>query len=80
MTFGWRPGTVGLLDTPPRATESPSLTVEDLRGVGFSDAEIAHLTRCRDSGAFPYRDFVDNRQQFDRLIFARWRYLKGLLR
>ena len=47
-----------------------STTRSDLLAAGFSAAEIDRLEKLR--GVYPYMEFLDSRQELQRLRFMKW--------
>jgi hypothetical protein len=63
------------LNTHPTA---PALvTRADLAGAGLSSRQIAMLEAL--AQRYPWTEFLDTDQEYQRLVFLRWRYRTGHL-
>lgn len=57
------------------STRSVSITVDDLVEVGFTAEQIEKLSALK--ACYPFVEYVDNANHWQRLLFLKWRYDNG---
>lgn len=57
------------------STQPVSITVEDLAEVGFTAEQIEKLSALK--ACYPFVEYVDNGNHWQRLLFLKWRYDNG---
>jgi len=60
------------------STRTHTVTVDDLVEVGFSDEQITRLAELKD--CYPFVEYVENANHWQRLLFLKWRYDNGDLK